>query len=92
MLKQEEVHFIETFLIKGGEHLEVPAITKDVPFIDIKIIKHTERTRRMTGIFTIAVNVEAEEPGMKDEELLCCTRKGKSQSTGLSSKMGMDGS
>lgn len=70
MLKQEEVHYIKTFLLKKGEYLEMPAITKDILFIDIKIIKQTERTRRVTGILTIAVNVKADEPCKDDEEIL----------------------
>lgn len=70
MLTQEIIHFINKFILKNGEQLEIPAISKEEPFIDLRIIKQTERTYRVTGLLTIAVNYQEKEPGMIEEELL----------------------
>lgn len=67
MLKQDEIDFIQKYILKSGEQLDVSP--SNDPFFDVKIIKRTERTYRQTGLLTIAqVGIETQES--VDEELL----------------------
>jgi 5S rRNA maturation endonuclease (ribonuclease M5) len=60
--------YIEKFILKSGEELEInPPITNSL-FSEVKIIKRTNRTYRMTGILTIASTINL-EPEQIDEEL-----------------------
>ena len=67
MLKQDEMNFIQKYILKSGEQLDF-SMNGDT-FIDAKIIKRTERTFRLTGLLTFA-QMNSEELEAVDEELL----------------------
>lgn len=66
MLKKGEIDFIQNYMLKKGEQLDF-SLT-DSPFIEVKIIKQTERTYRLTGLLTLSKNID--ELKMVDEELI----------------------
>jgi 5S rRNA maturation endonuclease (ribonuclease M5) len=70
MLDPTTIHFIEKYILKSGEQLDLTNTTNsDSPFVDVKIIKRTERTLRVVGLLTLSSdvpNIEGESP---DEEL-----------------------
>lgn len=66
MLKKGEIDFIQEYMLKKGEQLDF-SLT-DSPFIEVKIIKQTERTYRLKGLLTLAKNID--ELKMVDEELI----------------------
>lgn len=51
MLKQDEINFIQKYMLKSGEQLDFSI--NDDSVIDVKIIKRTERTYRLTGLLTL---------------------------------------
>lgn len=70
MIVQNEIDFIKEYFLRKGEQLEFPQnIHKDTGFIDIQIIKKTERTLRLTGLLTIARHHE-KMPSHPDETLI----------------------
>jgi hypothetical protein len=67
-MEQTISSYIETFLLKSGEELESNPANTDSPFLEMKIIKRTNRTYRMTGILTMAATINLDfEP--IDEDL-----------------------
>jgi len=72
MLSNEEFLFLESFMLKSGEKLNYSKgiEQEDASFIDIEIIKQTERTLRVVGMITLFVQQGKEEPFVVDEELL----------------------
>jgi hypothetical protein len=69
MISQDELNYINKYLLKSGERLELPNITSN-PSIELKIIKQTERTFRVVGMLTLAVKNQMEGSVIVDEELL----------------------
>lgn len=71
MMNQDEINYLNTFLLKTGERLD---FTNKKPindhFFELKIIKQTERTYRVVGLLTIANTYKKDEPLIVDEELL----------------------
>ncbi|MFP5111683.1 DUF2399 domain-containing protein [Bacillaceae bacterium C204] len=68
MMNQEEINYINKLLLKSGERLDFShQIIDSDPLVDIKIVKQTERTYRVVGIFTLAIYEEALHV---DEDLL----------------------
>lgn len=67
MLKQDEINFIQKYMLKSGEQLDFSI--NDDSFINIKIIKRTERTFRLTGLLTLS-QISSEEHETVDEELI----------------------
>lgn len=70
MISQDEMDYIKQFILKSGERLDIIMPTADSYFLDVKIIKHTERTYREVGLLTIAINDDKEETETVAEELL----------------------
>ncbi len=72
MLTNEEVLFLERFMLKSGEKLNFSKgiDQEDAAFIDIEIIKQTERTLRVVGMITLFVQQGGDESFVVDEELL----------------------
>lgn len=71
MMNQDEINYLNTFLLKTGERLD---FTNKKPIndhlIELKIIKQTERTYRVVGLLTIPNTDKKDEPFIVDEELL----------------------
>lgn len=67
MLKKDEIDFIQKYMVKKGERLDFSI--NDAPFIDVKIIKQTERTYRLTGLLIVA-KINREDLEIVDEELV----------------------
>jgi hypothetical protein len=63
----DEINFIQTYILKSGEQLDF--LINHAAIMDVKIIKQTERTYRLTGLLTFA-SVNYEEHEAIDEELL----------------------
>ncbi|WP_051330883.1 toprim domain-containing protein [Aneurinibacillus terranovensis] len=58
MLAPSIITYIETFILKSAEQLELTNKSNPgSPFIDVNIIKRTERTYRVVGVLTLASNV-----------------------------------
>lgn len=71
MIKQDEINYIKQFLLKNGEMLDFTTnSTSEGCFLDMKIIKQTERTYREVGLLIFASNDNQEETETVDEELL----------------------
>lgn len=67
MLKQDQMNFIENYILKSGEKLDF-SINHD-SIIEVKIVKQTERTYRLTGLLTFT-HWNHEDDETVDEELL----------------------
>jgi hypothetical protein len=67
MLKQDEINFIQKYMLKSGEQLDFSI--NDDSFFDVKIIKRTERTFRLTALLTLT-QINSEELETVSEELL----------------------
>ncbi|MDR7315558.1 DUF2399 domain-containing protein [Brevibacillus nitrificans] len=66
------ISYIEKFILRSSEQLEMDTGNNQpgLPFIDVNIIKRTERTYRVAGVLTLSTNqpdASAENP---DEELI----------------------
>ncbi|NWQ42515.1 DUF2399 domain-containing protein [Bacillus sp. EB106-08-02-XG196] len=70
MLSQDEINYINKFLLKSGEELDLPKNLNNDPFVELKMIKKTERTFRVVGVIALAANVQTEQPFILDDELL----------------------
>ncbi|MDQ1002634.1 hypothetical protein QFZ28_003034 [Neobacillus niacini] len=67
MISLEEMNYINKYLLKSGERLDLPNnIISSNPIIEIKIIKQTERTYRVVGLLTLMANVVEESPFAED--------------------------
>lgn len=55
MLKPEIINYINQFILKSGEELDINHLTPNNFLCDIKIIKRTERTYRVVGQLTISL-------------------------------------
>lgn len=62
MMNRDEQQFIEKYILKNGERLDIKMnqTFNDVHFIDVQIIKETERTFRVVGLLTLLGNVDLE--------------------------------
>lgn len=57
MVDQREIDFIKKYILKTGEQLDpIANVIENTEFIDMPIIKKTERTIRVVGLLTIAAN------------------------------------
>ncbi|WP_456276510.1 toprim domain-containing protein [Bacillus sp. AK128] len=57
MLNKEELNYLYIYVLKKGEELEIPPDSNnESAFIDLKIIKKTERTIRLVSILTVGIN------------------------------------
>lgn len=57
MIHIEEINYIKQWIIKNGEELELPFTrNRSDGFVDANVIKHTERTYRLTGMLTISAD------------------------------------
>ncbi|MBB3906524.1 DUF7281 domain-containing protein [Anoxybacteroides rupiense] len=55
MIDQATVNYIQKYILKKGEELETLGIDQtSSPFIDVKIVKRTERTYRVVGLLTLS--------------------------------------
>ena len=65
---EAEINFIREHVLKKGEEIENPAIINEMSgFVDIKIVKKTERTYRIVGLVTVSILTSSIQP---EEELL----------------------
>jgi hypothetical protein len=68
MISQDEIIYLNKFLLKSGERLDLP--TKNInshSSIELKIIKQTERTYRVVGLLALTANVQGEETSRAEE-------------------------
>jgi hypothetical protein len=71
MISQDEINYLNKYLVKSGEQLDIPNINvSDNPSIELKVIKQTERTYRVVGLLTLMANVHAEDSSIVEEELI----------------------
>ncbi len=71
MLEKDEIEYIETFMLKTGERLEMDSTNDDrTAIVDVKIIKQTERTYRVAGIINVATGFGDDIPESIDQDLL----------------------
>lgn len=65
---EAEISFIKEHVLKKGEQLEIPDVKDESSgFVDINIVKKTERTYRLVGVVTVSIFASDAQP---DEELL----------------------
>jgi hypothetical protein len=71
MINQEELSYINTYLLKSGERIDFTnKSTSGDSFFELKIIKQTERTLRVVGLLIIAAHEKKEESAIVADELL----------------------
>ena len=71
MINPEELNFINSYLVKSGETIDPTFIpVNDAPFIELKIVKRTERTYRVVGLLTLSAEGWNGDPALVDEELV----------------------
>lgn len=69
MVEQNEIDFIKEYILKTGEQLDMTEnLMAKTRFIDLPIVKRTERTFRVVGLLTIAAN-DNNTPVQPDEIL-----------------------
>lgn len=57
MIRYEEIKYIKQWILKKGEELEVPFVSNPSDkFVEVNMIKHTERTYRVTGVLTVSAD------------------------------------
>ncbi|MGG3468532.1 DUF2399 domain-containing protein [Neobacillus pocheonensis] len=66
-MKNDEINYIQNYMLKSGEQLDFSI--NEYSFIDVKIIKRTERTFRLTGLLTLS-QINSEELETVDEDIL----------------------
>ncbi|MDR7000245.1 DUF2399 domain-containing protein [Neobacillus niacini] len=76
-MNQDEINYINNFILKNGERLDLTgAIQSDASFVEIKIVKQTERTYRVVGFITLVAN-NLIDSKMVDEQLSTFTPRKK---------------
>ncbi len=71
MMNRDEQQYIEKYILKSGERLDIKMnhTSNDSHFIDVQIIKETERTFRVVGLLTVHGNLDLETDNALDEAL-----------------------
>ena len=71
MLEKDELDYIDAFMLKAGERLELESANKNHDtIVDVKIIKQTERTYRVVGIINAAIGFVDDIPESIDLDLI----------------------
>ncbi|MFD0824256.1 DUF2399 domain-containing protein [Neobacillus sp. M.A.Huq-85] len=55
-MNQEEIQYLNQFLLKSGERLDLAINENNAPVWEIQIVKQTERTYRVVGLLTLTCN------------------------------------
>lgn len=69
MMEQVVIDYIEKFILKSGEEIDKRVSDSSAPFIEVKMIRRTERTYRLVGILTLAQKLISDISSI-DEELV----------------------
>ncbi|MFS0918630.1 Toprim sub domain-containing protein [Brevibacillus sp. 179-C 1.1 NHS] len=71
MLDPLIIAYIKNSILKNFEHIDLQGIVyPDSPFVDVSIIKRTERTYRIVGVLTLTVSEPDYMEESPDEELM----------------------